>query len=86
MTVVVYHIYMSRRKTRLAFSGPYSRWDCAHHFYLGHTLIGVVFALFCWTFIPLLISIIELFLMRVTGKNHNRHVAQNVLSEIELIG
>ena len=31
----------------------------AHHFYLGRILLGVVYILFSWTFIPMLVGIIE---------------------------
>jgi TM2 domain-containing membrane protein YozV len=30
-----------------------------HHFYLGNTLLGIIYLLFCWTLIPFLISFIE---------------------------
>jgi len=30
-----------------------------HHFYLGNTVLGVIYLLFCWTFIPAIISFIE---------------------------
>ena len=83
-----HHIYMSRRKdiTPAVLLALFLGGIGAHHFYLGNTLVGVLFLLFCWTFIPLIISIIELLLLPVTLKNHDRHVAENVLSEIELIG
>ena len=31
-----------------------------HRYYLGHTLVGVLYTLFCWTFIPMAIAIIEI--------------------------
>lgn len=31
----------------------------AHHFYLKHIGRGILYLLFCWTFIPALISLIE---------------------------
>ncbi|MEI6541489.1 MAG: NINE protein [Planctomycetota bacterium] len=31
----------------------------AHHFYLGRPILGVIYLLFCWTFIPALIAFIE---------------------------
>jgi len=36
----------------------------AHHFYLGNTSRGVLYLIFSLTFIPWVISIIELFLMK----------------------
>lgn len=30
-----------------------------HHFYLGNTLAGVIYLLFCWTFIPAIIAFVE---------------------------
>lgn len=32
-----------------------------HRFYLWNYFIGVVYILFCWTFVPMAISIIEAF-------------------------
>jgi len=31
----------------------------AHHFYLGNIGLGILYLLFCWTFIPMLIAFIE---------------------------
>ncbi|MDQ3100156.1 MAG: NINE protein [Bacteroidota bacterium] len=33
-----------------------------HRFYLGQTGMGVLYLLFCWTFIPALVAIIEFIL------------------------
>ncbi len=30
-----------------------------HKFYLGHTGLGVLYLLFCWTFIPAIFGLIE---------------------------
>jgi len=42
-----------------------------HQFYLKTPALGVIYLLICWTFIPLILSIIELLLMgpRVDGIN-----------------
>jgi TM2 domain-containing membrane protein YozV len=34
-----------------------------HHFYLGNTVRGVIYLLFCWTFIPAIVSFIEGIMM-----------------------
>lgn len=31
----------------------------AHHFYLGNILLGLIYLLFCWTFLPALIAFVE---------------------------
>ena len=83
-----HHVYMSRRKdvTPAVLFALFLGGIGAHHFYLGHTLMGVVFVLFFWTFIPLILSILELLFMLPIVKRHNRQIAKDVLSEIELIG
>lgn len=30
-----------------------------HHFYLGNPILGIIYLLFCWTFIPAIVSLIE---------------------------
>jgi multidrug resistance efflux pump len=38
----------------------------AHHFYLGHTIWGIIYLVFCWTFIPTVLGVVEgiLYLVR----------------------
>ena len=36
----------------------------AHHFYLGKTGLGILYALFCWTFIPSIVAFVECFLLK----------------------
>jgi TM2 domain-containing membrane protein YozV len=38
-----------------------------HHFYLGNSIRGVIYALFFWTFIPILLSILELISLLSTS-------------------
>jgi len=33
-----------------------------HRFYLGQTKLGLLYLLFCWTFIPALISVLDFFI------------------------
>ncbi|WP_344833002.1 TM2 domain-containing protein [Chryseobacterium ginsenosidimutans] len=33
-----------------------------HRFYLGQNKLGLLYLLFCWTFIPALISLIDFFI------------------------
>jgi TM2 domain-containing membrane protein YozV len=40
-----------------------------HHFYLGNTLIGVIYVIFCWTLIPAIIAFVEfIILMTMSDK------------------
>ena len=34
----------------------------AHKFYLGQTLQGILYLVFCWTFIPLIVSVIDIIM------------------------
>ena len=40
----------------------------AHKFYLGSNLLGVLYLVFCWSGIPLFLSIIDLFILAYTDK------------------
>ncbi|HEX7870992.1 MAG TPA: TM2 domain-containing protein, partial [Chryseobacterium sp.] len=40
-----------------------------HRFYLGQTLFGVLYLVFCWTFIPLCLSIIDFFAFIFMSQN-----------------
>jgi TM2 domain-containing membrane protein YozV len=52
----------------------------AHHFYLGNAGLAFVYCLFCWTFIPLIISVIELFSMKQRVLQYNIMLARQVLN------
>ncbi len=34
-----------------------------HQFYLGNNIKGILYLLFCWTFIPLILALIDIFLL-----------------------
>jgi len=40
-----------------------------HRFYLGQPLIGILYLIFCWTFIPLCVSIIDFFAFIFMSQN-----------------
>ena len=42
-----------------------------HKFYTGKTLEGVLYLLFCWTYVPSLLALIEL--IKTAGKNKDAH-------------
>ncbi|MBI3541796.1 MAG: TM2 domain-containing protein [Deltaproteobacteria bacterium] len=53
-----------------------------HHFYMGNVGTGVLYLLFCWTFIPALAAFIELFLMSGRVKEYNEQKAQEIVVKI----
>ena len=56
----------------------------AHKFYFGQFVLGIVYFLFCWTFIPSLISLIEALLMQGTIRQYNNLVARRAYENIRL--
>lgn len=57
----------------------------AHRFYLGNTGLGVLYIAFCWTFIPVGVALVELFLMPKRVRRHNSEVATEVVSQIKAL-
>lgn len=57
----------------------------AHKFYLGQSGLGVLYLLFCWTFIPSIIAIGEACLMGKTIKRHNFERAQEISEGIKMM-
>ncbi|MGZ5050467.1 MAG: NINE protein [Methylobacter sp.] len=53
-----------------------------HHFYLGRNLIGILYLLFCWTLIPLVISIFDLFFTSGRVKEYNKKLATDTAVRI----
>ncbi|UWG96765.1 TM2 domain-containing protein [Dehalobacter sp. DCM] len=54
----------------------------AQRYYLGQIALGVVSTLFCWTFIPLIISIIDLFLIRGRVDHYNEKKAHEIAGKL----
>ena len=55
----------------------------AHRFYLGQTGLGVLYVCFCWTFIPMFVSLIELFLISNRVQTYNTAVAQEIAFKLK---
>jgi TM2 domain-containing membrane protein YozV len=58
----------------------------AHHFYLGKTLLGLLYLCFFWTFIPALVAFVELFLMSSRVKAYNEQRANEIAARILMLG
>ena len=54
-----------------------------HEFYLNKVTKGVVYLLFCWTFIPVFVALIQLFTIQMRVKDENDVVAQKILEGIK---
>jgi TM2 domain-containing membrane protein YozV len=55
-----------------------------HHFYMGNMLAGIVYVLFCWTFIPMVLGLIEAFLMPSRVRDYNRRQANLIAAQIKV--
>ncbi len=54
----------------------------AHRFYLGETGWGILYLLFCWTFIPHLIAFVECFFLPGRVRRYNDQLAYDVAARI----
>lgn len=57
----------------------------AHKFYMGKILTGVLFIVFVWTFIPLIISVFNLFTIRGAVRRYNDRQAMEVVAQIKAL-
>ena len=55
----------------------------AHHFYLGNTGSGVVFLLFCWTFIPAIIALFQCFAIMGHVGRMNDQLARRIIGNLK---
>jgi TM2 domain-containing membrane protein YozV len=56
-----------------------------HHFYLGEIGLGVVYLIFCWTFIPAVVALIECFFMSSRVKKWNNLRAFEIARRAKLL-
>ena len=54
----------------------------AHKFYFNEIGPGLGYLIFCWTFIPSIIAIIELFFLSKKVDDFNYQIAQDILKEL----
>jgi TM2 domain-containing membrane protein YozV len=50
----------------------------AHKFYMGETGLGILYILFCWTYIPSIIAFFELFTLSGKVAKHNEQKAREI--------
>lgn len=51
----------------------------AHHFYMGNAGLGIVYLLFSWTGIPMILGVVEAFMMPSRIASYNYTKATQVL-------
>ena len=56
-----------------------------HRFWFNEIGIGFLYLLFCWTFIPSIVALIELFFMKKKVDDYNYELAQEILKEIVVL-
>ncbi len=57
----------------------------AHRFYLGQVGVGVLYLVFAVTFIPVVVSLIELFLIGSRVDRHNARIAASVAAHVRAV-
>ena len=55
----------------------------AHRFYLGQVGLGVVYVVFCWTFIPAIVAFVELFLITSRVDAYNAQKATEIAMRVK---
>jgi TM2 domain-containing membrane protein YozV len=57
----------------------------AHHFYMGSIGLGVLYLVFCWTFIPGIVAFVEMFFMSKRVRTYNADKAQEIMLKIKAL-
>lgn len=57
----------------------------AHQFYLGRNGLGILYILFCWTFIPHIISLFECFFLPGRVRLWNEQKAYEIAAHLQAL-
>jgi len=57
----------------------------AHRYYLGSIGLGLLYTIFAWTFVPILIAFMELFLIGSYVDDYNRRQAEKIAEKISTL-
>ena len=57
----------------------------AHHYYMGNVGLGILYTVFCWTFIPGIVAFIELFLIMERVDRYNEGMSQEVAVKVKAL-
>lgn len=57
----------------------------AHRFYLGQVALGFLYLTFCWTFVPAIVALIELFFIGGRVDHYNQRLATETAAEVRLL-
>lgn len=57
----------------------------AHRFYMGQVGLGVLYLVFCWTFVPAIVAFIELFLLSDRVARYNDTKAIEIADKVRLL-
>ena len=55
----------------------------AHRFYMGEPGWGILYVLFVWTFVPMIVAIIEAFFMGKRVDEYNESLAQEIVVKLK---
>jgi TM2 domain-containing membrane protein YozV len=57
-----------------------------HRFYLGQVGLGILYMVFCWTFIPVIVAFFELFMIGKRVDRFNDHLAAELAARVKMLG
>jgi TM2 domain-containing membrane protein YozV/ribosomal protein S27E len=57
----------------------------AHRFYMGQVGLGILYAMFVWTFIPSIVALVELFVLSGRVERYNDAKAVKIAGQVRLL-